>query len=258
MSRRDDINELYLPSQRLEQICKLIFWLNIILSIVSLFLTGFLFDVSSTLQIALAIAFVAISLIDDGLCWYNAECERRKNNIQTAFGIRFSEMETDGYYNNTFSPSIIKYAVNTFESNFFSKFIASKMLFKSAIKSLFSIIALISVGWIIVNGSILLIITQAIFSAYIIEDSVLLAIYTIRMNKLYDAIYSMFVTSGIYRKQQIPILLLYCVEYECIKAHYKVRLDSKIFTKYNNTLSEKWNAIESKINVELHDKNMRS
>lgn len=117
-------------------------------------------------------AFVAVSLIDDGLYWYSAESERRKNNFQTAFGIKFSELETEEYYNNNLSPSVLKYAVNTFESNYFSKFIASKMLFKSAIKSLVAVIVLISAGWLIADKSILLVISQAIFSAYIVEDTV--------------------------------------------------------------------------------------
>lgn len=202
-------------------------------------------------SVALAITFFAVSLIDDGLYWYNAESERRKNSLQTAFGIRFSELETDGYYNNEISPSILKYAVNTFESNYFSKFIASKMLLRSAIKSLIAVIVLISVGWVIEDGSILLVMSQAIFSAYIVEDTVLLAIYAARLNKLYDNAYSMLITSGIQKYQQMPILLLYCVEYESIKAHYKVRLDSKLFNKYNRELSEKWKNIVSKIQVEI-------
>ena len=196
-------------------------------------------------------AFVVISLADDGLFWYNAERERRKNNIQNALGVRFSDLETDGYYNNSISPSMIKYALNTFESNFFSKFIASKMLIKSAVKTLIAIILLISVGWVIGNGSILLIASQAVFSAYIFEDTVLLAIYTERLNKLYDMAYSEFITIGVSRKQQVAFLLYYCIEYESIKAHYKVRLDSKVFAKYNRELSDKWDKIASGVNIDI-------
>lgn len=113
MSKRDDINVLYVPSQKLEVFCKIIFWINCILTVVNMCLSGLLLKISTVLQIALAITFFAVSLIDDGLYWYNAESERRKNSLQTAFGIRFSELETDGYYNNEISPSILKYAVNT-------------------------------------------------------------------------------------------------------------------------------------------------
>lgn len=219
MSKRDDINELYVSSQKLGEFCKIVFWFNCALAIANLFLSGLLLETLTAFQIILSMAFVAVSLIDDGLYWYSAESERRKNNFQTAFGIKFSELETEEYYNNNLSPSVLKYAVNTFESNYFSKFIASKMLFKSAIKSLVAVIVLISAGWLIADKSILLVISQAIFSAYIVEDTFLLAIYTNRLNKLYDSIYSMLVTDGIHKSQQIPILLLYSVEYESVKAH---------------------------------------
>jgi hypothetical protein len=257
LSKRDDINKLYVPSQKLGEFCKIVFWLNCALAIANLFLSGLLLEILTAFQITLSMAFVAASLIDDGLYWYSAESERRKNNFQTAFGIRFSELETEGYYNNNLSPSVLKYAVNTFESNYFSKFIASKILFKSAIKSLVAVIVLISAGWLIADKSILLVISQAIFSAYIVEDTVLLAIYTNRLNKLYDSIYSMLVTSGIHKSQQIPILLLYCVEYESVKAHYKVRLDSKVFSKYNHELSDKWERIVSEINISIPEEDTK-
>lgn len=251
MSKRDDVNKLYKPSQMIGTICKLLFWSNIVFSASGLFSKGMTLEVLSVLQIALAVAFVALSLIDDGVCWYSAECERRKNSIQEAFDIRLTENETEGYYNNTYSPSVLKYSVNTFESCFFSKNIAAKMLVQSAAKSLIALIILIAVGWVIADGSVLLIVTQAIFSAYIVEDTVLLAIYTNRMNKLYDVIYAMLITEGIHQERQIPILLMYCVEYESIKAHYKVRLDSKVFSKLNHDLSNQWNVILSRIDTTL-------
>lgn len=257
MSRRDDVNKLYLSSQRLGEVCRILFWVNCILSAVSLFVSGLFLDILFVLQIAAAMAFVVISLIDDGLFWYNAESERRKNSIQNAFGIKFSNLETDGYYNNSISPSILKYALNTFESNFFSKFIASKMLIKSTIKSLAATILLISIGWIISDGSILLVISQTVFSAYILEDTVLLALFAERLDKLYDMAYSEFITIGIHRKQQMVLLLRYCVEYESIKAHYKVRLDSKVFAKYNLDLSEKWEKIVSDVVVGLSEDELR-
>ena len=190
MSRRDDINKLYKPSQQLGEFCRIVFWGNCVFSVISIF-------VLSVLQIASALIFVTSSLVDDGLFWYDAESERRKNSVQNAFGVRFSELETDGYYNNAISPSILKYAMNSFESNYFSKFIAGKMLAKSAIKSIVAIVLLISVGWVISDGSILLAVSQAVFSAYVIEDTVLLAIFVVRLNKLYDEAYSTLVTTGL-------------------------------------------------------------
>lgn len=36
-----------------------------------------------------------------------------------------------------------------------------------------------------------------------------------------------------------PWLLAYIMEYEAVKAYYKVRLDSKVFNKCNTELSQK-------------------
>ena len=124
------------------------------------------------------------------------------------------------------------------------------MLIYSLVKSLLAIIVLISVSWIIANGNILLIIAQAVFSAYIVEDTVYLTIYVNRLNALYDSIYTALITTGVHSSQKMPILLSFCTEYECIKAHYKIRLDSKIFIKYNHELSEKWYSISTHITTD--------
>lgn len=254
MSKRDDINELYLPSQKHEKICKITFWLNCIVSLLNILFHDWFVSFLTTLQIVLSTAFVIISVLDDSLYWYNAESERRKNNIQTAFNIRLSEFETAGYYNNSLLPSITKYALNNFENCFFSKNISKKMLCASSLKTLFAIILFIIVSCMIPNVNILLIAIQSIFSAYILEDTILLTIYTLRMNKLFDSFYTMFVTNGIHQREQLPILLSYCVEYESIKAHYKVRLDSKIFENMNSMLSEKWKIINSKVNIKYNER----
>jgi len=48
LSRRDDINKLYIPSQKLEKFCKIVFWLNCMLSLVNIFLSGMATDIVAT------------------------------------------------------------------------------------------------------------------------------------------------------------------------------------------------------------------
>lgn len=258
MSNRDDVSKLYQPSQTLGTLCKALFWLNFIISLSNVFLRGTQLEIMSVIQIAMTLGYVFATVIDDGVFWFHAESERRKNSIQTAFGVRLSELETDEYYNNMVSPSAVKYCINNFESNYFSKFIASKMLVLSIIKSLLAIIILISASRMVADGSILLIITQTIFSAFIVEDTIYLTMYVNRLSSLYDSMYMMLVTTGIHSQQQVPVLLSYCVEYECIKSYYKIRLDSKIFQKYNHQLSNEWNQIAAKIEVHIPTDNARA
>ena len=71
----------------------------------------------------------------------------------------------------------------------------------------------------------------------------MLLIFCNRVNKVYDDFYMQFVTIGIGASNQIPILLSIAVEYEAIKAHYKVRLSEKVFRKHHDALSHEWDSL---------------
>lgn len=249
MSKRDDVNVLYNVSKNIEKWCTVLFWGNVLFSLGVALSDSRIQEIIILIQILGAFLYIVLNSIDDGVSWYNAEKARRKNNIQTAFNITFVEQETEGYYNNSIKPSIKKYAVNTLESNFFSKHLAEKMLVKSICKSILSIMIMIMVGWFVASREVLLIIVQSAFSAYIIEDTVMLVIYKFQMDRLYDEAFVELITNGVANPQKDVWMLSYVVEYETIKAHYKVRLDSALFNKCNPELSKRWEAIEAKISA---------
>ena len=112
-----------------------------------------------------------------------------------------------------------------------------------------TIAVLVVVGWISPSKDFVFVITQAVFSAYIIEETVMLTIYKTKMDKLYNLFYTEFITLGVSKLKQQYLLLYYVVEFESVKAHYKVRLDSTWFNKHNLELSQKWAEISSKINI---------
>ena len=249
MSKRDDVNILYNVSKDIEKWCTILFWGNVLFSLGVALINFGIQDLLILAQILGAFLYIVLKSIDDGVFWYNAEKARRKNNIQMAFDVTLGEQETEGYYNNSIKPSIKKYAVNTLESNFFSKHLAGQMLIKSAFKSTLSIVMMIMVGWFVASQEILLIIVQAAFSVYVIEDTVMLAIYKFQMDRLYDEAFTELITIGLENKKQDVWMLSYVVEYETVKAHYKVRLDSMLFNKYNSELSKRWETIETKISA---------
>ena len=184
MSKSTSVNSLYTTSQNIDAWCQSLFWINCVIALVTTFSGGVVKEVLLGIQIIGALLYVAMSSIDDGLFWYNAEMARRKNNIQTAYNVQLTELETEQCYNNSIEPSLLKYATNTFESNFYSKFIAGKMLSKSALMALLAVVGLVVSGWVVSNGEALVTITQAVFSAYVIEDTIMLAVYKIRMDHL--------------------------------------------------------------------------
>ena len=247
MSRRDEVNGLYKQSQALNSICHVLFWVNVGLSMLALLPLVTMTNAIVSVQILVSALYIILKIIDDGCLWYNAEAARRKNNLQVALDLNLSDLETEGYYNNVEEPSLIKYAVNTFESSYFSKENATRMLIKSFVKACVSVVVLVIIGWISPRKDFLFVTTQAVFSAYIIEEAIMLAIYKTKLDKLYNLFYTEFVTVGVSKQKQQNLLLSYVVEYEAVKAHYKVRLDSNWFNKHNDQLSSKWEAIKSKI-----------
>jgi hypothetical protein len=250
MSKRDDINRLYEASSIITNITNSLFWLNIGISIISLFSSNIAKDILNIIQICFSGLFMVLSIVNDCYSWYEAEKARRKNNIQIAFDIKFQELTTIGYYNNHISPSLLKYAVNTFESNYFSKIIAQKTMPKEFTKTILSLLVLLISIRYIANGDLLLIISQIVFSSYFILDAIMLLVYTIKISHWYDNAYENFITVGIKDKYQLIWLMYYIVEYECIKSYFKIKLDSKIFKKLNPSLSKEWDKIQKSIFIQ--------
>ena len=261
--QRDDILKQYTTSEYFAIFYKITFLVNFILSIINVVIANIpgiipiAYRLLYCLQILTVFVYVGCSIIDDGILWYSAESKRRRDSIQNAFGANLSELKTIGYYNNSLNPSMLKYAVNTFESNYHSMHIAKEMLSKSAARSVSAIIVLFILGFVFQNGGITLVVSQAVFSSFIIQETIFLVLYYIKLDELYKRFYDLLIANGLRETKQLISLLSFCVEYECIKAHYKVRLNSKIFSKTKTELSEKWEDIYSKIVVTLNDDQLR-
>ena len=248
MSRRDDVNKLYRPSKNLGKACFGLFCADIIMSLVALAITSGSKYITAAL-VVIAFLYMALTVLDDGVLWYTAENARRKNSIQEAFHVTLTRFETDGYYNNSISEPDLAYAVNAFESCFFTKELSERMLWKAYVKILASI-AVVFIACVVINDdNVLLIIAQTAFSASVIEDAISLILFVQRIRELYDCAYHELITVGISKIEQKVWLRYFCVEYESVKAHYKIRLDEKLFQKHNGTLSEEWDKIQEEIKI---------
>lgn len=252
MNRRDDVMELYKPSGILSKVEKILFCIDIIAAIVSLVANQVISSVAITIQIVVALLYFISNTIDDGCFWYEAEKQRRKNAIQNGFGTRLSEYETEDYYNNDLHPSLEKYGMNILESNYFSKIISGKMMIKTGICAIVAVVALIIACIFMKDTNILLLIAQTVFSTYVLVDFVMLVLYKIRMEDIYNNAYNILILGNQTCNRQ-AWLVAYIVEYEAIKAHYKVRLDEKIFNEINAELSAKWQNIISHRTEQSYD-----
>lgn len=118
------------------------------------------------------------------------------------------------------------------------------MLLKVGAYALGAVVALVIACRFVSDGNVLLLIAQTTFSSYVLVDFVMLLLYKIRLEALYIEAYNVFILGSRTHINQAWIIS-YVVEYEAIKAHYKIRLDQKIFNKMNGELSAKWQDIVS-------------
>lgn len=250
MTRRDDVNDLYKWPNKIEDVMTVLFWINIIGSIVVCIVKNdVIINILIVAQIIVSILYVVLSILDDNFFWYNAEKVRRQAAIENGFGIDITEYKTEGYYNNTIHNSIMKFSVNAFESIMFSKTTAERMMLKEGIRTLIAFIAFIGACLVYRDYGIILIISQTVFSAYFIEEFVRLCVYKSKLEKLYDSFYKQLITIGIKNEKQRSLLLAYAIEYEAIKAHYKIRLSEKEFWKHNEETSLKWEKISRELKI---------
>lgn len=253
--RVDEISQYYNPIIKLGKISELIFWIYIFISFIIPY-SASIFGKTTTdiLQICfllLVLGYFGISQISSLYYFPQAEFERRKQLLSNSFGVPLSCDNTERYYNNEFAPSIKRLGANTMENAFFSEAIASKMLGRRRI-----IIVGYTVAWLIVlairHSSLELIswITQLVFSGEIIVDWLKLEILRFRCKKMYQELYNYF---RFQVEQDSPngtaTVMNAFATYESAKSDAGIMLSTSDFYELNPILSERWNEIRQKLNM---------
>ena len=250
MSKRDDVSKLYRLSGFFSKTSTGLFFLNTATAVIALCCPGYIDGILVEVQVFFALAYVLISVIDDSFFWFNAEAGRRKNCIEDAFSIELSENKTEGYYNNTVAPSVLRYALDNYESAYCSYSTSRKMLPKAIIKTVVAMIIFLISWRAIKNGDAILLVSQTLFSSVFVLDTIMLGFYVFRVGKICDCFYTLLISDGgSITAARETLLLSYSVEYEAIKAFYKIRLDEKIFFKDRHDLSKRWDELIKKIVV---------
>lgn len=241
---RNDVNDDYNKCIFLEKIVTHLFFVIIILSIINTYINN---EIAIYFIVFLNIAYVIISFVNDIYFINVAESERRKTNISNSFKVNITSKKTNLYYNNQFEPSIKKMGVNSFESTLYTKNTLSKMILYNAIKTF-----LLGVMWIIIiakleNVNILQITTELFFSAEVLQVLIKKIYYYFETVKLYDNFYYQFITKKYNESEDLPIILQYVLEYECLKSYSHFLLSGKIFEEDKAKLKEEWTNILKEI-----------
>jgi len=250
MSNRDDVTNLYKKSENASIIAKYLFLANIILACIAITSSSTSwFDVIIIVELIVSILFAVTDILDEIWFLYNAQHERRKSFLSNSLGTNLSDFKTDGYYNNSHDPSVIRMGINCFENVYFSKNIAAKRALWEFAKALLCILFLILSCLLAKEKNVVFMISQFIFSEILISNSIRSLAFYIKINQLYERFRNEFLVLGIKNDDQLISIVDSVMEYECLKSSFHIMLSSKVFNKNNPEWTIKWSDMEKEIEV---------
>lgn len=227
----------------LEKDLLILYIISLILSLILCFIFN---NVICTLLILVHVFYIAIDTFNDIILKNYAENERRKTLLSNSFNSNLTEKKTKGYYNNNEKEPIKKMGINTFESVFFSKSNLELMVKSSSIKFILEMMVWLVLILIAKDKNLILCVTQCIFSTEILVNYLKLIYFNIKVTKIYDDFYKLFITER-YSINTEPLLMEYVFEYECLKSYSHILLSDSNFRINNTEWSKEWNQISKEI-----------
>ncbi|MGL4362439.1 MAG: hypothetical protein ACRCSG_04050 [Cellulosilyticaceae bacterium] len=187
---------------------------------------------------------------------YKAEETRRKDHLDNSFGKNYIHIQSENYYDtNEINPGPYKMIVNTFECALFSYNISERMRNKILIKNLmvFSVIIILAVIGFSKSSYSILILQLFLSKDYILE-LIDISIYNNRMKKIFDDLRYLFDgnlknTNQSVNKHMSEIIRLYS-EYETNISDSQLSLDSKIYNELNERLTNEWEEMKKRYNIQ--------
>lgn len=246
--RVDEVSEHYDPAKTVDLIGKVLFWL---IAAVSLCMP-YTASLTAVLKSGLQTTFIVLTLIHFVFSQFNrfylipkAERIRRQQMLSNAFDTPITHEKTELYYNNDYTPSVMRLGANTMENSLFSKEIAVKMLIKSRI-----VIFVYAILWVVAfsfrynNLETLGTITQILFSGEIAVQWLALEMLRYRHERTYELLHSHFLHKiGDESTKAVATILDAFVAYESAKSSASILLSSKVFDDLNPSLTKKWEQI---------------
>lgn len=249
MAKRDDIAKEYAASKRIGAGCLVLFWVNAIFAFATLLPISSITNIAFIAQSTTAIVFVALRCLDDYHCWYLAERARRRHLVEDALGLDLTNSSSEGYYNNSLAHGEKRLIADAFESIFFTSRIVKAMLPGALAKGTMAVLTFLVITMAFGSSSLLPLVTQTVFSSYLVTGTIETLVYNNRLEQLYSEMYRLCVTTGMKGRVETQCALVNVEEYECLKAHFKIRLSERLYKKHNPTLSREWADVEKKIRL---------
>lgn len=198
------------------------------------------------------VGYLIINVISK-ILFHNVEKRKRNDLIDNSFGTKYSDENTVGYYNNDETENgIKKLALNSYESSFHTENTLKLMLYKNLVILIaFSIPFLLSI--FSKNGSdIVRLLFEISIPLTLFSEFVIMLIYYLNVSEINERFKIELTNIGDLNinEKDIPKLLIPVMEYYSIKAWANTNLDSKIFNKNNEKISEKWRKRKAKLKLQ--------
>ena len=169
--------------------------------------------------------------------FYKAESFRNLDFIDNSFNTKFSQKNSSGYYtNDDMEAGIIKMGINNFENTFFTKSITAKML-NNELKKLIVVICII-IGCVLTSPKATIVISQMALPFAIIQQAIKLYFYHFKVEGIFLNYKEIFSKTN--QNDIVPNIVKNVINYEKIISWAGIPIDSKIFEKLNDKLSQDW------------------
>lgn len=202
-------------------------------------------DINLTDYLNRSLAFMSIVYFITEFCqsciFHKAESLRNLDFIDNSFNSKFAQKNSSGYYSNDeVEAGILKMGINNFENTFFTKSITAKMFNKELKKMIF--VVLLILVCVLTSPKIIIVIFQLALPLSIIQQAIKLYIFHCKVESIFYNYKEIFSKTN--QDNISPNIIKNVVNYEKILSWAGIPLDSEIFNKMNDELSEQWTDIK--------------
>lgn len=199
-------------------------------------------EIAKVVSYVTMLGYLIISLISK-ILFHVAEKQKRNDLIDNSFGTKYSDENTEGYYNNNeIEDGLAKFALNAYESSFHTEHTLKKMVNKDLI-----ILVLVSIPFFLSifskgGSDIVRLLFEISIPITLLSQFVVLLIYyfnVITINERFKIEFTNIQTSNL-SANDFPKVLIPVMEYFAIKSWANTNLDSKIFKRHNSKISDNW------------------
>ncbi|WP_341299701.1 hypothetical protein MHB44_14260 [Lysinibacillus sp. FSL H8-0500] len=254
VEQRVDTLEIYFKRVNLvSNVSNVLFWMSLFFSYVIFFA-----DKNSQINTIITIIFIILTILyfifSNLLSIFllkEAQNKRRVHLISDSLGTKLDDEETNLYYNNSQTPSIIRLGMNVFENTLFTWRVTEQMVKAERLKVLIYIIIWLSLILIRdINLNLISTIAQTIFTTGLLVSWVKLEVLRCSCDKLFGEFRQLFLINGIKNNKKVNALILNLViRYETTVASMGINLSTKTFKKINPIVTAEWEKIKSNINL---------